>query len=222
LGDWSPATAPGLVPAAGDGDGALAVTLSLPPGEAVEYKYARVDAAAGTVTWEGGGNRRLHVTPGAIVAEAWVGGESPPQPCDGIEVPPPVEAAAAAAVEAADPPAAADGGAADAPAPPAPADEVGDAQPGAPVDAPVEAAAPPPPAEAAAEAATSADATPTSDNVPAAGASPGKKEGDVNLFKHLSSGVSSLLRALGGGDRQGDGHDVASAQPPNGVAQAES
>lgn len=126
LGGWSPATAPGLmVPTAdGDDDAPAVVTVSLPPGETVEYKYARVDAVARTVTWEGADNRRLVVAPGAAIVDHWEGGESPALPCEGIVVPPPPPAVGSTAApalteEAAAAPLTADASAplADAPAP---------------------------------------------------------------------------------------------------------
>lgn len=102
LGGWSPATAPGLmVPTAdGDDDAPAVVTVSLPPGETVEYKYARVDAVARTVTWEGADNRRLVVAPGAAIVDHWEGGESPALPCEGIVVPPPPPAVGSTAAPA--------------------------------------------------------------------------------------------------------------------------
>lgn len=291
LGGWSPATAPGLmVPTAdGDDDAPAVVTVSLPPGETVEYKYARVDAVARTVTWEGADNRRLVVAPGAAIVDHWEGGESPALPCEGIVVPPPPPAVGSTAApalteEAAAAPLTADASAplADAPAPAADASTSLADAPALPADAPAPPAggstpsadatstvaadasaslpvvAPAPPADApvpppgvgaellgeapapthAAPASADAQGAPAADDLAAAGADThagaggdggggegepaAKGGGDANIFKHLSSGVSSLLRAMsrqdGGRGRRND----AGPPPANGVAQAES
>ncbi|WP_432120371.1 carbohydrate-binding module family 20 domain-containing protein [Streptomyces sp. S1] len=57
LGNWSPASAPKLDPAAYP---VWKLTLSLPAGTTFEYKYVRKDAA-GNVTWESGANRTATV-----------------------------------------------------------------------------------------------------------------------------------------------------------------
>ncbi|MET9936331.1 carbohydrate-binding module family 20 domain-containing protein, partial [Streptomyces sp. NPDC006324] len=57
LGDWSPASAPKLDPAAYP---VWKLTVSLPAGTTFEYKYLRKDAA-GNVTWETGANRTATV-----------------------------------------------------------------------------------------------------------------------------------------------------------------
>ncbi|GAB0493803.1 hypothetical protein MMPV_005088 [Pyropia vietnamensis] len=292
LGNWSPATAPSLVPTPnGDDDAVSTVTVSLPPGEAVlEYKYARVDAAAGTVTWEGGDNRRLEVGPeGAAVDCHWKGGESPTLPCEGIVVPPPpaapVEAAPveAAPVEAApveaEPPSANDEVSSLANTPAAPAVDAaglvidastppaGGSPPSSSNDASVEApaplvSAPAPPADALATPADPPVPSPRMSEEPEAGEAPpapaapagadaqalrahddsaalgagsttdsgggeaevgaDKRGGDANIFKHLSSGVSSLLRAMSRRDGGRGRRDSNSRQPANGVAHAES
>lgn len=236
LGDWSPATAPSLARTLDGDDAPATVTVSLSPGEAVEYKYARVDAAAGTVTWEGGDNRRVEVAPGAVVTDHWGGGESPTLPCEGIVVPsPPVEAAPSTAGDGAPPPADASGPPpTDAPLPPAdgspppsdgaPADASDACAP--PDDAPVPPADVPEPSprvgkESAADDTTVTDDMPIADGGGEAEAA-AKGGGDANIFKHLSSGVSSLLRAMSRGDGGRGRENSTSPQPTNGVGQADS
>lgn len=269
LGDWSPATAPSLAPTPDGDDAPAAVTVSLPPGEAVEYKYARVDASAGTVTWEGSDNRRLEVAPGAVVADHWEGGESPTLPCEGIvvppppvepppptaddDLPPPADAPAARPTDASgsptdalappagrSPPPSKDSpaGAADASAPPDGASAPPDSSSAPSTDAAApssrmgkeparEALATAAPTDVNAQALAADDTTVAGGDAPADGGgveaeAAAKGGGDVNIFKHLSSGVSSLLRAMSRRDGGRGRRDSASPPPANGVTQAES